>query len=206
MLPNAMGTIECIAQTQPAKVRAGCLRRSASTRFAAQFGELARGLDHERRFVALAALRHRREIRCVGFDQHPIGGREARGLLNVERFGKRHDAAEAEMKSELERLFGFRRPSGKTVHDAAETRWRPMLTQQGNRIVPRFARMNDDRLPRVARDAHLLDEDARAARRAAKNRSDNRGRFLPTLPLSDASAAPRAACNVSSFALAASCG
>ncbi len=86
--------------------------------------------------LRLPRLRHWREIRRVSLDQHPISRRDARGLLNVERFGKRHDSAEAEMKSELERLFGLRRSARKAMHDAAETRWRPMLAQQSDRIDP----------------------------------------------------------------------
>ena len=75
---------------------------------AAQLRQFSRGLDHVGRLVALAAFGDGREIRRVGFDQEAVGGREARGFLNVGGFGKRHDAAEAQMKAQIQRLLRLR--------------------------------------------------------------------------------------------------
>ena len=93
-------------------------------RYAAQFGELAGGLNDEGRLIALPAFGHRREIGRVGLDQYPIGGRAARGFLNFERFWKRENPAEAQVEAEIERANGFTMSSGETVHDAAESVFR----------------------------------------------------------------------------------
>ena len=52
-------------------------------RNAAELGQLARGLGDVGGLVALAAVRDRREIRRVSFDQNAVGGRCAGGFLNV---------------------------------------------------------------------------------------------------------------------------
>src|SRR5213592_560756 len=40
---------------------------------------------HERRFVPLAAMRHRRQIRAVGLDQHPLERHAARDIFQRRR-------------------------------------------------------------------------------------------------------------------------
>ena len=76
-------------------------------RFAAQLGQLARRVNHQRRLVALAPLRHGSEIRRIGFNQDAIARRRLRGFLNCQRLGKRHDAAEAQIKAQIERAGHF---------------------------------------------------------------------------------------------------
>src|SRR5437763_14856851 len=44
-------------------------------------GEFLGDVFHERRFVPLAAMRHRRQIRAVGLDQHPLERHAARDVF-----------------------------------------------------------------------------------------------------------------------------
>ena len=111
-------------------------------------------------FVPLAALRNGRKIRSVRLDQDAIGRRLARGFLNVQRFRKRDDAAKTQKKSEIERLPRLLGATRKAVHDAAQSRRGPMLTEHRESVVPSFAGVDDNRHGRVARDAHLFNEDA----------------------------------------------
>jgi len=46
------------------------------------------GLDHVSRLVALAAIRQWREIRCIGLDQHALGGSAEAIARNASEFLK----------------------------------------------------------------------------------------------------------------------
>src|SRR5207248_876885 len=100
----------------------------------------------------LAAMRNGREIRGVGLDQDPIEWGEPRGLADGLGFGKREDAAEAQMESEIERLARFRRAAGEAVEDA----WAGvMFAQNLHGVAPGLTGVNDDRL---GRELQLTDE------------------------------------------------
>ena len=77
-------------------------------RGAAHLRQASRGLHHEGRLVAFAAMRDGREIGAVGLDQQAIVGRDARGLADGFGLGKREHAAEAEVEAEVERLARLR--------------------------------------------------------------------------------------------------
>ena len=72
----------------------------------AQFRQQRRGMHDESRLVALAAMRHRRQIRRIGLDQH--AGRAARpgdaaqllGLLEGDNAGERDIEAEVRSPSQ----------------------------------------------------------------------------------------------------------
>src|SRR5271165_1033828 len=60
----------------------------------AQFADLARSLDDECGFVALAAMRRRREIRRIGLDEHAVERHDGGRVANVLRLGKGDVAGE----------------------------------------------------------------------------------------------------------------
>src|SRR6476660_2714226 len=98
--------LSSVTQTQPFKISRSRLSRVLG-RHAADFSKLAHGFHQERRFIALAAVRDRSEIRGVGFDQDAVERGEARSLAKGFGFRKGEDPAEAEMEAEIERLAGF---------------------------------------------------------------------------------------------------
>ena len=76
---------------------------------AARRGERGADERHVRGLVRLAPVRHRREVRAVGLDEHPVGGRErGRGAHVVGRL-ERHDAAERQVAVAVERERAPRR-------------------------------------------------------------------------------------------------
>src|SRR2546426_586842 len=77
------------------------------------------------------------------------------------------------MESQLERLFGFRGPAGEAVHDAAKGQ--AVLADDGQRVVPSLARMDDDGLSRAECDFELPAENV-ALHITGRKIVDNRGR------------------------------
>src|SRR6185312_2593438 len=100
-LLNAMRIVP-VYQADPAEVFR-CRTAYFFVRDAAQFSEPTRGVHYQRRLVPLAALRDRREIRRIRFDENSIERRFRRGLVNRRRFRIRDDSAEAQIKPEIER-------------------------------------------------------------------------------------------------------
>ena len=82
----------------------------ASTGDAAQPRDRLADMAHPRRLVALAAVRHRREVGTVGLDQHAVERNAARDLLQLDRVLERDDARERDVEAEVERAPA-RRPT-----------------------------------------------------------------------------------------------
>ena len=123
------------AQTQALEiagrqVAAICLRSGA-----ADFGQLASGLDHEGGLIALAAMGDGGEIGASVSTSRRSSGRDARGLADGLGFGKGQHAAEAEVEAEIERFPGLRVVAGEAVHDAAAA---PVLAQDLTWCRPRL--------------------------------------------------------------------
>ena len=78
---------------QPEEVVGG-LARDFLGRNAARLRQHLGGLDHISRFVALAAIRQRREIRRVGLDQDALGRQRRGDVAQVLRILERQDAGE----------------------------------------------------------------------------------------------------------------
>ena len=93
--------------------------RSTSTGTVAQPRDLLGDMPHERRLVALAAIRHRREIRAVGLDQHAVERHAPRDVLQLDRVLERDDARERDVEAEVERGARDVPRLGEAVHDAA---------------------------------------------------------------------------------------
>src|SRR5262249_55558191 len=74
---------------------------------------------------------------------------------NSFRFGKRQYPAKAEVKSEIEALFSFRRAAREAMENARSC---VMLAQDLHRVDPGLPRVDDDRLPGVARELQLPHE------------------------------------------------
>src|SRR5215831_2107135 len=85
--------------------------------------------------------------------------RLSRRCLQLHCFWEGHDSAEAQVEPEIERLPRFLRTAGETMHDSAQSVWRPMLLDQFQCVGPSLARVNHDRFSRLGCDCHLLNED-----------------------------------------------
>ena len=91
-----------ILREQPEEIVGGHASAISSTLDADRFGENRRGVRDIGRLVALAAMRHRREIGRVGLDQQPVvrhvGGDRAQFLGILEG----QDAGEGDVAAELD--------------------------------------------------------------------------------------------------------
>ena len=111
--------------------------RAASCRAARPARSTTR--DDVRRLVALAAVRHRREERAVGFDQAADRAARARAdLAQVAGLRKREDAGQRDVEAELERRARQRGVAGEAVEHAAQLGRRP--PRAGSRACPRRLR------------------------------------------------------------------
>src|SRR5206468_5740077 len=71
-------------------------------------------------FVALAPVRHRREVRGIRLSQNAIGRGHARGGANRFRPGKRDNSGEGHVKTDVERRSSHPFVAGKAMKDAAQ--------------------------------------------------------------------------------------
>src|SRR6266536_1424386 len=62
----------------------------------AQSGKVTRGLHHERRLVALAAMRNRRQVGAVGLQKETVERHHFSGLADVLRLGIAEISGEGE--------------------------------------------------------------------------------------------------------------
>ena len=142
--------------------------------------DVARGRErraderHVRGLVRLAPMRHRREVRAVGLDEHPIGGRErGRGAHVVGRL-ERDDAAERQVAVAVERGARLVGPAGEAVEDRAR-RARPRRRGRGT-SRPRRCASGSSTAGRRAWRARCAAGTRPPARRAASARSADRTR------------------------------
>ena len=130
------------------------------------------------RLVPLAAVRHRRQVRAVGFDEQPIDRHDGRG--HVAQLGGARETSRCRRTrrgspGRAPRRASARSP-GEAVQDAAQHRRRPRrrrmpsVSSSASRVWMTTGR------PQLARQVDLRGEDRRAARRAARSRSGSRGR------------------------------
>src|SRR5439155_8061326 len=139
--------LSSVAQTQPFKIP-GCYSSQLFRRSPADFSQLANRIHQKRRLVALAAVWDRRQIRRVGFDQQPVRRGQPRRLADRLGFGKCQDAAEAQMKSQVQRFPRFGRSAGETMEDAGAA---VVLPQNLHRFGPGFPRVDHNWLARLPR-------------------------------------------------------
>ena len=119
------------------------------------------GMDDKAWFVAFAAMRYRREIRGIGFEQQAIGRRDAGGFANFRGFGKSGDTAKSEMEAEIQAFAGCFGVACEAVHDAGQASWFPVCAQDADRVGPGVASMDDDGHSGVGGNFELTDEDGR---------------------------------------------
>src|SRR5690349_16626755 len=100
---------------------------------AAQARDLLADVANESGLVALAAIRYRREVRAVGFDQHALERHATRNVLQLDRVLEGDDARERNVKPEVERALCDVPGLGEAVHDAADF-VRALLAHDGERI------------------------------------------------------------------------
>src|SRR5690242_12509405 len=120
----------------------------------AQACDLTGNMGDERRLVALAAIRHRRKIRTVGFDQHPVERHALRNILHRGGVLERHDAGERDVETKVERLRGDVPRLSKAMHDAAGISG-ALVTHDRQRVDGRGARVDHQRLLRRACRANV---------------------------------------------------
>ena len=87
---------------------------------ALQRRERGGGVRDKGRFVALAAMRHRREIRCVGLDQQPVERHVFQNRAQFVRFLERRDAGHGDVEAKLQRGIGQALGAGEAMDQAGE--------------------------------------------------------------------------------------
>src|SRR5947207_1263570 len=80
----------------------GC-RRHLLDADVAQPGDLLAYIAYVRGLIGLATERHRREVRCIGLDEHPLKRHAARHFLQGRRILEGNDPRERDVKAEIER-------------------------------------------------------------------------------------------------------
>ncbi len=111
-IPAARGLVEQAEEILGRHLRQ-CFRRKA-----AQLRQERRGMDDESRLVALAAMRHRRQVRRVGLDQDPVerhrsgDGAQLLGLLEGD------DPGERQIEAEIDGDFSELRTGAEAMYDA----------------------------------------------------------------------------------------
>src|SRR5712664_1960467 len=116
-------------------------RRQVAWGYAAHLRQGRDDARHVRRLVPLAAVRHRREKRAVGFGQEPIEGHAAGGLAQRLRLRKCNDPGQRDEQPQGEPGVGQRRIAGEAVQHAADLP-AALLTKNRDRVLVRLACMD----------------------------------------------------------------
>ena len=124
---------------------------------AAALGDEAGGVDHVRRLVAVLADLLRRQVRGVGLDEQPVERDALGGLRQVLRLRVRDVAGERDPPAVVEALVEPVGHREAVQHDLEPVR---VLGQRGDRVVLGRARVDDERLPELARDLDVVAERA----------------------------------------------
>jgi hypothetical protein len=132
---------------------------------AANNGDPFERVRDPRRLVALAAIRHRRQVRRIGFDQQAIARHHPNEIV-VSPLLEGHDSAERHVPTASDREFGQRLRSRVAVqhsNDSGAVR----VSDDRARVVLRIAGVNHHRSPRLPGELNLRLE-GRALRRARR--------------------------------------
>ena len=158
---------------QRARVRVG-RRDDVRKRNGEHLRQLRRRVCDERRFVALSAHRHRREIGAIGLEHEMRGADGVHRFAKRVRVGKREHPADAQVERELvDARACFARRSGEAMHDPAHA-LPPLVAEDGHEVGEGIALMKDHRHAGFARDAQLRAQHVALERRAGCFRNSSR--------------------------------
>src|SRR6202030_4640817 len=110
----------------------------------AKAGDLFGDITDVRGLVELAAKRHRRQVRRVGLDQHPVERYAPRDILDLLRVLESDNAGKGNVKSQIESALCNLPALRETVHDASCLGC-PFLTHDRERVSRGGAGMNHKR-------------------------------------------------------------
>src|ERR1700679_2108437 len=99
-------------------------------RYSSQLANLPCRLDDKRRFVALAAVWHRREIWRIRLNEDAVERSHRRGFANILRLGIGDVAGKRQHEAEIERLARVLDRAGEAVQHAAEPTRGPVFADQ----------------------------------------------------------------------------
>ena len=106
--------------------------------------------------ICVPAVGDGREVWAIGFRKHSVGGTQLGCFLQVGCSLERHDAAEAEVRAQVEAATGFFGSTREAVKDCA------LRCSFGGEdvesVVPRVARMHHQRQLALVRDLNLCGE------------------------------------------------
>src|SRR5262245_41838606 len=90
-------------------------------------------------------MRHRREVRRIGFNEDAVGGRGACDLLDIRRGLEGQDTRKGDVAAKLEALSGEGRGSGEAVENEGESPLPcSLLFENFGRVVVRGPRVDDE--------------------------------------------------------------
>src|SRR5438105_8372527 len=112
-------SMSMIRHSEQAKEVAGCHRGDLSQWHVAKTCDFFGDITDVRGLVELTAERHRRQIRRVGLDQHPVERYAPRDILDLLRILESDNAGKGNVKSEIESALCDLPALGETVHDAS---------------------------------------------------------------------------------------
>src|SRR6266540_1573462 len=128
-------------------------RRDLVVRLSRRRGDSRPHQRDEPGLVRTAPVRHGREVRRVGLDQEPLERRDRGGGADVVGVGERHDAAEGEVRAEIEGAARLVRAAGEAVEDGPLRH--ALVGQDAERRVPCIARVDDERAVETRGEADL---------------------------------------------------
>src|SRR5882757_9632820 len=127
--------------------------------FRAQVSHIAQHLcyfRHVGRFISLAAIRHRRQVRSVRFDQNVLQRQSFRNVAQILRLRKSPISRKRNLEANVHATLRVFERARKAVQNSAKSRRRPLFFQNFHAIRPRIAAMNHDWLFCRLRKLHLL--------------------------------------------------
>ena len=140
-------------------------------------GQLPRPPRHERRLVALAAMRHGRQKRAVGFDEQPVVGHDRRRPPAGRSPSGTSRCRPARGRSPRSSARRAAPTSPVKQWNTPRTRRGPRSLEDRERVVVGLARVDHDGQTAARAPASSCSREHRAAaRRAARSRSGSRGR------------------------------
>src|SRR5579872_897766 len=130
MLINKLNGVGLLGKRKEPVEIGGRLQSNLVSRQATQFANGACGFLYERRLVALAAIRNRREVRAIGFNQHVVERHFSGRIADLLRLRKRDIPGKRDHESHVERSLGVRPCSRETMQNSPQSTRRPTFRYQ----------------------------------------------------------------------------
>jgi hypothetical protein len=143
-------------QTEQSSCIVGCGVTELEGCLTSRRGDPGEGVRHPGGLVALAAKRHRCQVRRIRFHEQPIARHETQEIV-VRPLPEGHDPRERDVPPRIDREFGEGLGAGITVKDSGYTGSARVMDDRAG-IVLGFTRVDNDGLPHLGGERDLRGE------------------------------------------------